>query len=232
MKKLMALSVIFMIFTFTIDAREYFVRLSGNDNNPGSCKLPFRTIFKASEIANNHIHDCFKEGIDCKEVSRHGVIHHNLVHDVPRQAYYVDAWFGLLEDIEFYSNTAYRSMWGFAISVEGKNSELRNIRFHHNLIHHITGAGILFGMWGNNLLRSDIHIYNNTFYHCGSPRVFSGGVGSIDILSQNFRDVFIYRNICDKGWDYEMGFTFPPSEVKRALKERNFIAEENLFECV
>ena len=29
-----------------------------------------------------------------------------------------------------------------------------------------------------------------------------------------------------------MGFTFPPSEVKRALKERNFIAEENLFECV
>lgn len=232
MKKLMVLFVIFMIFTFTIDAKEYFVRLSGNDNNPGSCKLPFQTIFKASEVASNHIHDCFKEGIDCKEVSRHGVIHHNLVHDVPRQAYYVDAWFGLLEDIEFYSNTAYRSMWGFAISVEGKNSELRNIRFHHNLIHHITGAGILFGMWGNNLLRSDIHIYNNTFYHCGSPRVFSGGVGSIDILSQNFRDVFIYRNICDKGWDYEMGFTFPPSEVKRALKERNFIAEENLFECV
>lgn len=28
-----------------------------------------------------------------------------------------------------------------------------------------------------------------------------------------------------------MGFTFSSSEVKRALKERNFIAEENLFEC-
>ena len=182
------------------------------------------------EVANNHVHHCFKEGIDCKEVSQHGVIHNNLVHDLPRQAYYTDAWFGLLEDVEFHSNTAYNCMWGFAISVEGKGSELRNVRFHHNLIYNMKGAGVLFGMWGNNLLRSDIHIYNNTFYHCGSPQVFSGGVGSIDILSKNFRDVFIYRNICDKGWDYEVGFTFTPEEVENALKERNFVAAENLFE--
>lgn len=182
------------------------------------------------EVANNHIHDCYKEGIDCKEVSKHGIIHHNMVNDLPRQAYYTDAWFGLLEDVEFHSNTAYNCMWGFAISVEGKDSELRNVRFHHNLVYNMTGSGVLFGMWGNNLTRSDIHIYNNTFYHCGSPQVFSGGVGSIDILSKNFRDVFIYRNICDKGWDYEMGFTFTPEEVESALKERNFIAAENLFE--
>ncbi len=182
------------------------------------------------EVANNHVHHCFKEGIDCKEVSQHGVIHNNLVHDLPRQAYYTDAWFGLLEDVEFYENTAYNCMWGFAISVEGKGSELRNVRFHHNLIYNMTGSGVLFGMWGNNLLRSDIHIYNNTFYHCGSPNLWCGGVGSIDILSKNFRDVFIYRNICDKGWDYEMGFTFTPEEVKTALKERDFVAAENLFE--
>jgi hypothetical protein len=182
------------------------------------------------EVANNHIHHCFKEGIDCKETSKYGFIHHNLVHDLPRQAYYADAWFGLLEDVEFHSNTAYNCMWGFGISVEGKGSELRNIRFHHNLVYNITGSGVLFGMWGNNLLRSHIFIYNNTFYHCGSPGVFSGGVGSINILSKNFKDVYIYRNICDKGWDYEMGFTFTPDEVKQALKERNFIASENLFE--
>ena len=182
------------------------------------------------EIAGNHVHHCYKEGIDCKEVSQQGVIHNNLVHDLPRQAYYADAWFGLLEDVEFHSNTAYNCKWGFGISVEGKGSTLRNVRFHHNLIYNMTGSGVLFGMWGNNLLRSDIHIYNNTFYHCGSPQVFSGGVGSINILSKNFRDVFIYRNICDKGWDYEMGFTFKPEEVDAALKERNFVAMENLFE--
>lgn len=182
------------------------------------------------EVVNNHLHDCYKEGIDCKEVSCHGVIHHNQVHDLPRQAYYCDAWFGLLEDVEFHSNTAYNCMWGFGISVEGKGSELRNVRFHHNLIYNITGSGVLFGMWGNNLLRSDIYIYNNTFYRCGSPQLWCGGVGSIDILSKNFRDIYIYRNICDKGWDYELGFTFARGEVEKALKEQNMIAAENLFE--
>lgn len=182
------------------------------------------------DVAHNHVHHCFKEGIDCKEVSCHGTIHHNYVHDVPRQAYYVDAWFGMLEDVELYENKAHDCAWGFAISVEGKDSELRNIRFHHNVIYNMKAAGVLFGIWGDDRLRSDIHIYNNTFYKCGSPRWFSGGVGSIDILSKNFKDVYIYRNICDKGWDYEIGFSFKPQEVKQELKKRNFNAEDNLFE--
>ena len=182
------------------------------------------------EICYNHLHDCHKEGIDVKEVSRHGTVHHNLVHDIPRQAYYADAWFGLLEDIEFYENIAYNSCWGFAISVEGKDSELRNIRIHHNLVYNMQGSGVLFGMWGGNLHRSDIHIYNNTFYNCGSPNIFSGGVGTINILSQNFKDVYIYRNICDKGWDYEFGFNAPIEGLKKSLKEKNFVAKENLVE--
>ena len=184
------------------------------------------------EVCYNHLHDCHKEGIDCKEVSRYGIIHNNLVHDIPRQAYYVDAWFGLLEDVELYNNVAYNCVWGFAVSVEGKDSELRNIRFHHNLIYNMEGAGILFGMWGNNQHRSDIHIFNNTFYKCGSPNIFSGGVGSINILSQNFNDVYIYRNICDKGWDYEFGFNADPKTLPQSLKEKNFVAKENLVEGI
>lgn len=184
------------------------------------------------EIAYNHVHHCHKEGIDCKEVSRYGKVHHNRVNDVPRQAYYVDAWFGLLEDIELYENIAYNCFWGFAISVEGKNSSLRNIRFHHNVIYKMTASGLLFGMWGGNNLRTDIHIYNNTFYRCGSPSVYSGGVGSLDILSQNFKDVYIYRNICDKGWDYEFGFNEDPNVISKSLKEKNFVAKENLIESI
>lgn len=184
------------------------------------------------EISYNHVHHCHKEGIDCKEVSRYGKVHHNKVHDVPRQAYYVDAWFGLLEDIELYNNVAYNSFWGFAVSVEGKDSKLRNIRFHHNLIYNMTASGVLFGMWGGNNLRSDIYIYNNTFYKCGTPNVYSGGVGSIDILSQNFKNVYIYRNICDKGWDYEFGFNEKSELIKDKLMEKNFIAKENLIECI
>lgn len=184
------------------------------------------------DVSYNHVYNCYKEGIDCKEVSRHGIIHHNLVHDLPRQAYYTDAWFGLLEDVEFHHNIGYNCGWGFAISVEGKGSELRNIRFHHNILYNMKGAGILFGAWGEDRLRSDIHIYNNTIYKCGTPQWFSGGVGSIDILSKNFKDVYVYRNICDKGWDYEIGFSFPPEKIEAELKNRNFIAAENLIEGI
>ena len=214
-----------------------------NDNNaryyaPGK-KIPGEAPHEAIsicgatffEVAYNEVYDCFKEGIDCKEVSKHGIIHHNLVHGLPRQAYYCDAWFGLLEDVEFYNNTAFNCMWGFGISVEGKQSTLQDIRFHHNLVYNMQGSGVLFGLWGTDGLRRDIYIYNNTFYRCGSPNIFSGGVGSIDILSKNFENVFIYNNICDKGWDYEMGFTFTRKEVKKALKDRNFVAINNLFEA-
>ncbi|SEA42540.1 Right handed beta helix region [Porphyromonadaceae bacterium KH3R12] len=180
------------------------------------------------EISHNHVHHCYKEGIDCKEVSSHGVIHNNLVHNVPRQAYYADAWFGLLEDIEFRDNIAHSAGWGFAISVEGKGSEARNIRIHHNLAYNIQGAGILFGLWGENLLRSDIHIYNNTFYACGSDGWFSGNVGSIDILSMNCKDVYIYNNLCDKGFDYEIGFGFGKDELPEALKKQNIVVKDNL----
>jgi len=179
-------------------------------------------------IENNHVHHCYKEGIDCKEVSSHGLVCNNIVHDVPRQAYYADAWFGLLEDIEFRNNIAHSSGWGFAISVEGRGSEVRNIRIHHNLVYNMKGAGMLFGLWGENRLRSDIHIYNNTIYQCGSADWFSGNVGSIDLLSTNCRDVFIYHNICDQGFEYEMGFGFDREELPHALQLQNIVVKENL----
>lgn len=183
------------------------------------------------EISHNLVHDCYKEGIDCKEVSRFGKVHHNKVWNMPRQAYYVDAWFGTLENIELYDNVAHDVFWGFAISCEGEGADLHDIWFHHNVIYNTTASGFLFGMWGGNNLRENIYIYNNTFYHCGSPEIFSGGVGSIDILSQNFKNVYIYRNICDKGWDYEFGFNEKPELIAKNLKEKNFVAKENLVEC-
>lgn len=179
-------------------------------------------------ISHNHVHHCYKEGIDCKEISSHGLICNNLVHDVPRQAYYADAWFGLLEDIEFRDNIAHSAAWGFAISVEGKDSEVRNIRIHHNLAYNILGSGILFGLWGDNRLRSDIHIYNNTFYNCGSDNWFSGNVGSINLLSPNCKDVYIYNNICDKGFDYEIGFGIEKNELQETLKKQHIIVKDNL----
>ena len=43
------------------------------------------------EVAYNHVYDSGKEGIDIKETSKHGKVHHNLVNNVLRQGIYVDA---------------------------------------------------------------------------------------------------------------------------------------------
>ena len=46
------------------------------------------------EVAYNHVYDSDKEGIDIKETSKRGKVHHNLVHNVDKLGIYVDAWFG------------------------------------------------------------------------------------------------------------------------------------------
>ena len=56
------------------------------------------------EVAYNHVYDSDKEGIDIKETSKRGKVHHNFVHNVDRQGFYVDAWFGEISDIEIFSN--------------------------------------------------------------------------------------------------------------------------------
>ena len=52
------------------------------------------------EVAWNDVGPNAKEGIDVKETAAHGVVHHNHCHDNDRQGLYVDAWFGILEDVE------------------------------------------------------------------------------------------------------------------------------------
>jgi len=148
------------------------------------------------EVAYNHVHHCEKEGIDVKEVSVNGSVHHNLVHDLDRQGLYVDAWFGLLENVEFYKNTVFRCEWGMVMSVEDDDSELRNVRIHQNLIFANRGSGIFFGRWGNDGPRSDIKIYHNTLVHNGSAHHWAGATGNIDVRSPNIRDVEIYGNLC------------------------------------
>ena len=183
---------------------------------------------KYFEVAYNHIHHCFKEGIDVKEVSAHGVVHHNHIHDLPRQGLYVDAWFGLLHDVVFHSNVVHDCEWGFAISVEGKDSELRNVKFYNNLLFDNRASGIVFGVWGQDRPRSGIEIYNNTIYNNGTPGHWAGTTGGIDIKSANMQDVKIYRNIIFNNWGYEIATLFDPETVQQELEKRNVIIKDNI----
>lgn len=183
------------------------------------------------EVAYNHVHHCGKEGIDVKEVSRHGVVHNNYVHDLPRQGLYVDAWFGLLEDVEFHSNIVHDCEWGLALSVEGRESELRNIRIHHNVLYRTRGSGIFFGTWGGNGPRSDIRITNNTLWRNGSVEHWAGPTGSIDVRSTNTRNVLIANNIMRAGGAFDIATFLDPDDAA-AWEEHGIVITHNLVEGV
>ncbi len=180
------------------------------------------------EVAYNEIHHCKKEGIDVKEVSKHGTVHHNYIHDMPRQGLYVDSWFGLLKDVEFYQNTVHDCEWGMAISAEGKDSKMENVKIHHNLFYDNKASGIFFGVWGHDQEREEIYIYNNTIYHNGSANHWAGSTGGIDLRSSNLKKVYIYNNICSQNHSFEIATWVQPGEVEPALKKRKIVISHNL----
>ena len=180
------------------------------------------------EIASNHVHHCVKEGIDCKETSAHGTIHHNLVHDVRRQGLYVDCWFGLLEDVEFHSNTAYSNEWGLVISAEGRGARMQDVRIHHNLIHDNRASGIYFGTWGVNGPRSDIAIYHNTIVRNGHVRHWAGATGGIDLRAQDLRRIAIVNNIVFDNAAYEIATFAEPDQQTEILTASEILISNNL----
>lgn len=179
------------------------------------------------EVAFNEVHHCDKEGIDCKEVSSHGIIHHNYMHDLPRQGLYVDCWFGLLQDVEFSYNIVHNCEWGMAISGEGKDASMRNIRIHHNLLYDNRGSGIFFGVWGNDEPRDSIFIYNNTIVGNGSRDHWAGPVGGIDIRSTSLTNTAIYNNICHDNFAYEIGCSLEAGERETWQTENAIIVTHN-----
>lgn len=164
------------------------------------------------EVAYNHVLNSAKEGIDIKEVSRHGTVHHNHVHHVDRQGLYVDSWFGVLEDVELYDNVVHHCKGGgFMVSAEG--GELAsNIRFHHNVIHDNWGTGIFLSRWGDDRPRKHLEIYNNTVYHngFGPPNPgedFHWITGGLYLFTTQLEDVGIHHNIFAHNTGFQIGYS-------------------------
>lgn len=176
------------------------------------------------EVIGNHVHHCDKEGIDVKEVSRNGVVHANWVHDMPRQGLYADAWFGLLENVEFIGNISERNEWGAVISVEGRTSRLKNVTLRHNLIRDCRASGIHFGIWGQNAYREGIRIESNTVLRCGKIDHWSGTTGGIDLRSPFYRDVVVTKNLVLDNPVFGIGADVGPGPV---AQERALVVQDN-----
>jgi len=93
------------------------------------------------EISGNHVHHGDMEGIDVKVGCRHGSIHHNSVHDLPRLGIYIDAWNQHTYDIDVYGNTVYNNKEGINVNSENGGS-IDDIRVFDNLVYENEKAGL------------------------------------------------------------------------------------------
>ena len=164
------------------------------------------------EVAYNKVYNCDKEGIDVKEVSHHGKVHHNHVHHVDRQGLYADAWFGPLTHVDFYENTVHDCKGaGIVISVE-QGERVSDIRIYNNNVYDNWGSGILFGVFGADNIRHNIDVFNNIVkrngYGGGNPD--SPGyfwiIGGMCLLSANVTDCKIYNNIFQDNKGFDIGY--------------------------
>ncbi len=192
------------------------------------------------EVAYNHVYECDKEGIDVKENSIRGTVHHNYVHDCDRQGLYADAWFGMLTDVRFENNIVYRNRGaGLALSVEGKGSYLSHVTFAHNIVYRNFGTGFFISRWGDDLLREYITVKNNTFVQNGHGPVYSSDsvfwiTGGLHFFSGNIRNMTVANNIFSDSDTFEIGFSDnygrSEEEIRACLAEKKIVIEHNLID--
>jgi hypothetical protein len=190
------------------------------------------------EVAYNHVYDCDKEGIDVKETSKRGQVHHNYVHRVDRQGLYADTWFGVLENVAFFDNVVHDCGGsGIALSVEDVEI-LQDISIHHNLIFNNKGTGIYVSRWGKDGPRRRIQIYNNTIHHNGYGKPNPGEnyyyiTGGMYLYSANLSDLEVHNNVFSDNQGFQIGYSehylHNDPDVTTALARRMIKIEANLL---
>jgi Right handed beta helix region len=190
------------------------------------------------EVAYNHVYDSGKEGMDIKETSKQGKVHHNFVHNLERQGIYVDAWFGQISDIEIFSNVIRNCRGaGLVLSVENGHA-VEHVNIHHNLIFNNEGSGLYFSRWGVDNPRRQIRINNNIFYHNGYGPPAAGQTyywltGGLYLYSTNVLDISITDNIFSENRGFQIGYSelFSKDRSWREIaREKNILIANNVID--
>jgi hypothetical protein len=189
---------------------------------------------KGFEVAWNEVASNRKEGIDVKETSAHGLVHHNHCWNNDRQGLYVDGWFGVLEDVELRENVVHGNETGIAISTED-GPVTRDVRVHHNLVFENRGPGLYFSRWGKDNPRDEIAVLNNTFYRNGWGRSAAGDpgywlIGGLYIHSTNLRGVIVRDNVLSLDKPFEIGYSQdwgPGGPARGVAIEGNVVHDTN-----
>lgn len=134
------------------------------------------------------------EGIDIKEASQNGKVHHNYIHDYSGNGggLYVDAWKAVspsLKNIDIYANRLSNTANGIIIGSE-QGGTAENINVYNNIVYNTGSVGIgIPGRLGDGI-RRNINIFNNTIYKAQ----YNGGAG-IYITAFKISNIAIKNNI-------------------------------------
>ncbi len=123
------------------------------------------------EVRYNHVHhgnQARGEGIDAKEGSSLGSIHHNWVHHVPAIGIYLDSWDQPTHDIDVYANRVHDVAGnGFMLASE-MGGLLSNVRVFDNLAYHNRWVGLTISdCCSASHPMSNVQVVNNSFWGNG-----------------------------------------------------------------
>ncbi len=162
------------------------------------------------ELVGNAVHDSVRgetggEGINIKEGTSNGSVHHNRISEGVRLGIYVEAWDKLTQNIEIYANEVFHNCNGIVIASE-RGGTVRNVRVHDNLVYENGlayspksqywpwggGIGISIPGYLSNGPREAIALYNNTVVRNSDDKGY--GIG-ISIDTDNLKSLLVRDNI-------------------------------------
>ncbi|MFC3559284.1 right-handed parallel beta-helix repeat-containing protein [Pedobacter jamesrossensis] len=194
----------------------YVVRSSAieiiSNNVRRACTYPFRvgnnvgtqeciTIAGVNnfKISKNEVWDTViegegGEGIDAKGACYNGEIYENYIHDLYRNAIYVDAGSGTSYNIRVYRNKIYNCQSaGLTVGAE-LGGFAREIYFFNNVVKDCQRSGFEFiNIQGQSARYGNIYIVNNTFYN-NAKVGFTGEVANFSPNTADF-NITIKNNI-------------------------------------
>lgn len=130
------------------------------------------------EIAYNSVFDRLidlnngGEGIDAKNESKDGSIHHNTVFNLVRMGIYVDAYQRNINNIDVYANKVYKCGVGIGVAIE-QGGTLTNVKIHDNIVYDIPRVGIQVRGYLVNGPMKDVLVYQNTVVRTGTEQGIS-----------------------------------------------------------
>ena len=177
--------------------RSRYVIIDGNEVNLANTRCGQENIsigedMQHFEIRYNNVHHSGSNrganGIDIKDGSSNGKVHHNIFHSTEKPCVYIDGWDKLIENIDFYQNIIHDCKYGMHIASE-QGGTVRNVRIYNNLFYQNEIFSLDIGS-GYHTLTENVEIINNTFYTSGFPKA-----AAIVINNRKAKNVLIRNNL-------------------------------------